>query len=820
VEKKEKINSIGKLSLACSKHSIITILIIILITLSLLPGLTKLEFAERANDLLPRGNPNTFAAYNVSDQFPMFYNYVRFDVTIDPEKWEDYNKNLPYRITSPDKNNITDEVYIRGTKEFYDFVKERIPQTEFMLAGASTIETVNWSNSAIIPGLVEPDPSAFSMPGTDRLGEVLYAYDWSAIASEPDVKKMFSPDYKSTYFLCLCNLTGATQADRYEVGEKALNALEEYKQWAPEHSKFGAFDMESIALEPSTVITDTHGTDLTTKDNSILFPLVIIFIVICLFFAFRNLRSIIAAFVTFIIGIIWTLGIMGYIGIPFSALNMSIIPLILGVGIDYAIHMNNEFLEHKKAGLSDPDAFKITGSRAGIAMLVATLTTVSGLIFMTFSPCTMMVQLGIVASIGISIIYLLTISFIPASLTLVKTKGMEVKFKPSRVMHGFAKIVGNHKIPFIIIVIILSVFLGFYSTTIKTEIFGNPEDNFPEGDKVREWRKTINLHTFGEEEANYVYNFFIIEGDITQPAIHDYLRALESNLYSNPNLTIMNFATIVTTLEGYKLIEYGSMGAPLRMVEEAVEPGITYPKTSEELRQTLDDIFSSPYATNMGMFIPKENYIITVTPFNVQENKTFADVERVWNELWKTARETEEEVPLPPDTYVSLYGQTAFSYLFIKYEVPWIQYLGIVACLACAIIIACFTRKLKATLTVVAVMGLTTLWWFGFLPLINIGLSISLLLPIVFIMGIGSDYIVHLVWNIRQTGDPDLVFSYVGKAVLFSAITTLGAFAIFSFQSNIMGHKTMLAVVVAIALIFLCTILIAPLAYMKKKKKA
>jgi predicted exporter len=147
----------------------------------------------------------------------------------------------------------------------------------------------------------------------------------------------------------------------------------------------------------------------------------------------------------------------------------------MGVGIDYAIHMINEFLEHKSEGHSDAEAFQIAGQRAGLAMFIATLTTVLGLVVMILSPSLLMAQMGLLSAVAIASTYLLTITFIPAALTLIGgTEKMGASFTPSRVMPAIARGVTKARFLVLALVAVLTVGAYFGSMALDEEAFGDP----------------------------------------------------------------------------------------------------------------------------------------------------------------------------------------------------------------------------------------------------------------------------------------------------------------------------------------------------------
>ncbi len=88
------------------------------------------------------------------------------------------------------------------------------------------------------------------------------------------------------------------------------------------------------------------------------------------FFDFRNLFRTLISFVPLLFGTLWMLGMMPVLGVKFNFINVGVVALILGMGIDYGVHFTHRFLQEKDAFLSI--------SRTGRAILVSALTTMAG----------------------------------------------------------------------------------------------------------------------------------------------------------------------------------------------------------------------------------------------------------------------------------------------------------------------------------------------------------------------------------------------------------------------------------------------------------
>jgi hydrophobe/amphiphile efflux-3 (HAE3) family protein len=122
------------------------------------------------------------------------------------------------------------------------------------------------------------------------------------------------------------------------------------------------------------------------------------------------------------IGLVTSLGMMGLAGI---GLNMAVIgafPVLIGLGIDYAIQFHARFDEEARKG-SLEDAVFMTVTRTGPAVMYAMLATCVGFLAMFVSDVPMIRSFGLVAIIGIFTSYWVSCIGMP-------TLGLLLKYKP------------------------------------------------------------------------------------------------------------------------------------------------------------------------------------------------------------------------------------------------------------------------------------------------------------------------------------------------------------------------------------------------------
>ena len=97
-----------------------------------------------------------------------------------------------------------------------------------------------------------------------------------------------------------------------------------------------------------------------------------------------------------------------------------IIPILLiGLGVDYGIHITSRYREEVGRGQDVDGAIRTAIGTVGIALALATLTTAIGFLTNVLSPVPALVDFGVLAAIGIAVSFILTLTFFPAARTLM-----------------------------------------------------------------------------------------------------------------------------------------------------------------------------------------------------------------------------------------------------------------------------------------------------------------------------------------------------------------------------------------------------------------
>ncbi|NJB70994.1 hypothetical protein GGR42_001456 [Saonia flava] len=200
------------------------------------------------------------------------------------------------------------------------------------------------------------------------------------------------------------------------------------------------------------------------------------------FFFFRSFRATFISMCVVIIGVMWAFGILGLLEYEITVLTALIPPLIIVIGIPNCIFLINKYQQEVKKHGNQALSLQRVISKIGNATLMTNVTTASGFATFIITDSKLLTEFGIVASINIIGIFILSLLIIPivySFMSLPKTK--HLKHLNKRWIDAFVswmeKIVRERRITIYVtslILLILSI-IGIY----QIDVSGSPIEDMP-----------------------------------------------------------------------------------------------------------------------------------------------------------------------------------------------------------------------------------------------------------------------------------------------------------------------------------------------------
>lgn len=138
----------------------------------------------------------------------------------------------------------------------------------------------------------------------------------------------------------------------------------------------------------------------------VLLGLSVILMIVVLFLVFGHVRWRLMPLAIVLLGIIYTFGAMGYLEIPLSMVSMAAFPVLIGLGIDYAIQFHNRIEEELERGETPAEAVVDTIKHTGPAVLIALIITALGFFSLLTSSVPMIQDFAKLLLIGIVMCFL------------------------------------------------------------------------------------------------------------------------------------------------------------------------------------------------------------------------------------------------------------------------------------------------------------------------------------------------------------------------------------------------------------------------------
>ncbi|MBU2904733.1 MULTISPECIES: MMPL family transporter [Arenibacter] len=200
------------------------------------------------------------------------------------------------------------------------------------------------------------------------------------------------------------------------------------------------------------------------------------------FFFFRSFRATIISMFVVIIGVMWAFGILGLLQYEITVLTALIPPLIIVIGIPNCIFLINKYQQEVKKHGNQALSLQRVISKIGNATLMTNVTTASGFATFIITDSKLLKEFGIVASINIIGIFVLSLLIIPIIYSFMKLpKDKHLKHLNTKWIETFVSwmesIVRDRRITVYIVSIALLVasIIGIY----QIDISGSPIEDMP-----------------------------------------------------------------------------------------------------------------------------------------------------------------------------------------------------------------------------------------------------------------------------------------------------------------------------------------------------
>ena len=275
----------------------------------------------------------------------------------------------------------------------------------------------------------------------------------------------------------------------------------------------GTVDVSSLS---SAIIEDAYK-KATEEGLGPLIGLALLLIAGLLLLFTRTLSDMLLTLMGLIVSIMWVVGAEGWLGPaalgvigPPSSLTAMVPVIIISLTVDYAIQAISHYREQRLEGEPVVRAVQIGLRNVTVPLVLAAVTTIVSLLATLFSPIGVIGDFGVVAGMGVGMSLIVMLTLVPAARTIIdrrrEARGTLRLPRPlSNALPGIPRVaellgrrVTRQPAPYIIVVIAVTIALGFAATDLKSEF--SIRDILPRDGTVAADMNTLDAAVGGSTE--------------------------------------------------------------------------------------------------------------------------------------------------------------------------------------------------------------------------------------------------------------------------------------------------------------------------------
>ena len=238
---------------------------------------------------------------------------------------------------------------------------------------------------------------------------------------------------------------------------------------------------------------------ISMKESGMFLGLVILIVVGLLIFMLRTVKPILVSIIVFIFSIMAGMALSGMVGWKLTPFTSSVPMIILIIAVADCVHFITAFVQRMQAG--EDKNIALTGALQNNLkpIIITSVTTAIGFLTLNFSESESIAALGSQSAFGVIFACFLTVTFLPAVLSLISIKvGKKKERRPGR-YDAFTAFLYRNRVAVLLCSLVLSIFLGFSAS--KNEFNDRIPTYFA---KSLPWRQA---NDFSEKQFGGAYTF-------------------------------------------------------------------------------------------------------------------------------------------------------------------------------------------------------------------------------------------------------------------------------------------------------------------------
>lgn len=279
------------------------------------------------------------------------------------------------------------------------------------------------------------------------------------------------------------------------------------------------------------------------QDLAILLPVVAAVVVITLLVSFRNWRGVVLPLGVVLVGLVWTMGLMGITGRKLTMISTFLPVVLVAVGSAYGIHVVNDFLQRAGSSQDKKALVQATVREMFIPVLGAATTTAAGFLTLLSSFLVPTREFGVFSAFGVMVCFVLAMVMIPSLFMLLPVPKVQRTSTEMRSAEKFARFLSAHPWPAILFVLVglLGLAMGIPHLKVESDVTCYFRADSPVVEGVR----AVDERFGGSQELSVVIDTGRRDG-LKDPAVLRFMDRLQRFLEAQPSVgTTSSLADLV-----------------------------------------------------------------------------------------------------------------------------------------------------------------------------------------------------------------------------------------------------------------------------------
>lgn len=230
--------------------------------------------------------------------------------------------------------------------------------------------------------------------------------------------------------------------------------------------------------------------DHNERDFRLILPLSSLVVLLVVYVFFRRLVLTIVPTLVVGLGVLFTFGVMGALGIKVNILSTMVAALILAVGVADSVHVLADYQRYLAAGQGRREALERSLVHLLVPCFFTSVTTAAGFLSLLASSLQPIREAGWLAALGVSVAFVLSMTVVPALLSYFKTSPAQLGAGlMNRLVASAAERLGGMSLRasrlvlltsgVLVVVVVVGIGVG------GLEVGANPIEYFRRGDRIR-----------------------------------------------------------------------------------------------------------------------------------------------------------------------------------------------------------------------------------------------------------------------------------------------------------------------------------------------